>query len=288
MLSLEGAVIHARTTPETQKHLSEKFAELLPRRIIFDRESDVFAFQVTSEWAEIVAAYIIGIAAAISGDTEFAEELFRQVESRFCNERDFPPPLRKIQTRLPARFLDLADYRVTKAYNAWWMTRDRQYLLDAETHLDRLQELAPNHYGGHLTRAICHMVLRRDLAAAKREIRQCRSEENATWRYSDAFLTAYEGNLRKARRLYRAAFRKESDPSVPVQAEEFICEVLAQEPDKYHLWFCTGLINFFAKQDYQAALRDMERFLQSGSVDEFEEERRLARELIREAEGQMS
>jgi len=49
---------------------------------------------------------------------------------------------------------------------------------------------------------------------------------------------------------------------VPIQTEEFIQEILEQEPSKTQLHFCLGLINFYAKEDYGAAERDLARFLE--------------------------
>jgi hypothetical protein len=51
------------------------------------------------------------------------------------------------------------------------------------------------------------------------------------------------------------------DVSVPVQCEEFIQIILAQEPDRTQLYFYLGQINFYAKQDFLAAERDFNLFL---------------------------
>ena len=36
-------------------------------------------FQFTTEWAELVAKYVIGIAAALSGEIDYAETLYQDV-----------------------------------------------------------------------------------------------------------------------------------------------------------------------------------------------------------------
>ena len=67
--------------------------------------------------------------------------------------------------------------------------------------------------------------------------------------FSEAFLTAYEGDLEGAYRSYRRAFESPlADPNVPVECEDFIQIVLDPEPDKPRLYFCLGLLNIAARE----------------------------------------
>jgi hypothetical protein len=85
--------------------------------------------------------------------------------------------------------------------------------------------------------------------------------EDVTWRYSEAFLKAYKGDLVGRYVSYRAAFRGACDDTVPIQSEEFVLEVISQEPDKSALHFCTGLINYHAKRDWASAIREFRLFV---------------------------
>ena len=55
--------------------------------------------------------------------------------------------------------------------------------------------------------------------------------------------------------------------------------MLQEEPEKEHLNFCLGLINYNVKRDYSAAARDFNRFLESSTVDAFPWAKRLAEDL---------
>ncbi len=70
------------------------------------------------------------------------------------------------------------------------------------------------------------------------------------------------------------------NPTVSLQCEEFINEILAREPDKEQLYFCLGLINYNVKRDYSAAIRDLERFNRSSVADRYPEEVRMSEMLI--------
>ncbi len=136
----------------------------------------------------------------------------------------------------------------------------------------------PNWYSGHLAQAIYDFVLRRDLPAAWEFVKQCRKIPDTTWRYSAAFLYAYEGDLNKAYREYKKAFyNSPENPTVPIQSEDFIHLVLEEEPEKGQLYYCLGLINLWAKKDFVAAKNDFQQFLNSEAADDFPEEQKIVR-----------
>jgi len=80
---------------------------------------------------------------------------------------------------------------------------------------------------------------------------------------------------------YKSAFAGSLvDKSVPIQCEEFIHIVLADEPHRVQLYFCLGLINFHAKEDYAVAADDLSLFLSKIEEGEFESEAATARRLL--------
>jgi hypothetical protein len=76
VLDLEGGVSHSPVTTNFSQSFAKECTELLPRKLQLSKENDLFAFQFTSEWTDVVSRYIIGIASAISGDLDYAEHLF--------------------------------------------------------------------------------------------------------------------------------------------------------------------------------------------------------------------
>jgi len=80
---------------------------------------------------------------------------------------------------------------------------------------------------------------------------------------------------------YRHAFGGPiADGSVPIQSEEFIQIVLANEPNLIQLHFCLGLINYHAKSDYASAASDFREFLAKLKEDGFPRQAVVARELL--------
>lgn len=100
IVSLEGVVRHTNQSPEVRSRISADFRAALPRQVQFGLDNDAFAFEATSEWTELAARYVIGLAAFVSGDVWYAERLLLSVEQRL-RVAARSPSLQSIAERLP-------------------------------------------------------------------------------------------------------------------------------------------------------------------------------------------
>jgi hypothetical protein len=281
ILAFDGMVRHRPTTPEIQKQLAEDFTRVFPKRVVIEKENDVFSFEATSEWTDVSTRYVIGTAALISGDVAYAENLFRYVEDKLHQPHVSNFGIKEISRLLPQRFRQLYSAWIAHLYSAYFSTRDVRYLKRCDEIATRLLVYDNSNYGAMMIKAICEFIFRRDVSAAHKLITKCRNDKDWAWWYSRAFLHAYQGKMDEALSDYRHAFAGPIvDKSVPVQCEEFIQIVIAQEPDRIQLHFCSGLINFHAKEDYIAAERDFDLFLASSKSQSFPKLVREASDLI--------
>ncbi len=287
VINMEGVVSHKPTTADNQKTFSKEFSEVFPRRLHLDVENDLMSFEFTSEWVDSVARYIIGIAAFLSGDINYAQSLFEDLQSQSKLIKTDLPAMAKIRQRLPRRLADIYHTRAFDAVEKWRAHKQSAPLIDLKANLDKLHVVDPHSYAGHLLRAIYHFVSNRNVTSSIAEVRQCRDVKDGTWRYSYAFLLAYEGEMLKARRMYKAAFDHYCAPHVPFQTEDFMVWILQLEPDKIQLHFCLGLVNWHAKGDKAQALADFEKFLQVCPPGRFTEETRLAGEYVKNIKAEM-
>lgn len=252
-------------------------------------DTDVFAFEATAEWAEVGARYIIGIAALLSGDVAYAERLLIDVERRLVSGLGGQGPLRQISSRLPERFGLLYEAWLRHLIDRYSLTRDVAYVKKADDITDKLLARDPRNRPAKLMKAIAEFVLRQDIPAARKLLYGARLKGDVTWRYSIAFLDAYEGNLAAAETEYETACKGGplTDVTVPNQCEEFIAGVLAEEPHQGQLHYCSALINLNAKKDLKGALRDFELFLRHDAAGRFPKQRNRAERLLQEVRGNL-
>jgi hypothetical protein len=282
VIAFEGLVRHAPIPPNVQRDLQADFTNVLPRRVAFAADSDVFAFEATAEWADVSARYIIGLAALISGDVAYAERLFLDVEGRLAAGRRGFEPLRQISNRLPDRFRTLYEAWLRHLIDRYTQTREEAYLRKADGIAGKLLVRDPRHHGAKLLKAMAEFSLRGNVLGARNLVNQCQVRGDVTWRYSLAFLDAYEGNLNAAEAEYYRAFTGPlNDVTVPIQCEEFIAGVLKKEPERIQLHYCSGLINYHAKKDCAGAVRDLTAFLDAPQSVRFPKQREVAEEIVR-------
>ena len=101
----------------------------------------------------------------------------------------------------------------------------------------------------------------------------------------------YEGSklpLSLTTYTYTVAFRGTCNISTPLQSEEFIIEIIEREPKRTDLFLCLGVINFFAKEDYAAAVRDLEVFLAETDLPPDSAVRLRAESILAEAHNKLA
>jgi len=281
-LKLNGAVRHSTIPMEISNDIAEDFRNVIPERVTVDIDNDVLGFEATSEMLDIGSRYIIGLAAFVSLDFKYAEALLIQVEQRLKQFRNGVAN-ELLAERLPKRFAALYMAWGTMLIRRQIRTRDPNMLQELCPITEKRLQYTPQDYGALLNKMMCAFLLHRDIATVKKCINKCRKLriKDAAWRYSAAFLEAYQGNMLAARREYESAFKGEvADASVPTQVEEFISQVLEEEPDKTQLHFCLGYINLYAKEDEKAAERDFIEFLRTTPDEKFAQERAIASEFL--------
>lgn len=281
LLNLEGIVSHTPIPSEISEKISMEFAELMPRNIRFPTENDVFSFEVTSEWVNLVAMYIIGIASFVSGDVNYSNILFDKLFLKISNSKNDYHVINKLRYRVPYWRTKSKLVLASHAYEQWVKHKTQYNLIQLKTYLDELHTIAPSNYPARLLRAIW-FFLQRDLTNAKREVRKCTGTKDGVWRYSMAFLDAYVGNLKLASRRYMVAFKYFIQPGILLNTEEFIAWVINEEPDKVQLYYILGLINYYKKQDKIRAMQDFQRFLDLTLSCQFEEQRTKSMDFIKD------
>lgn len=282
ILQLDGVVAHRPIDPEFQKQFSAEFSELFPRRMQLVKENDTLSFELGADLVRIVSMYIISIASLISGDVQYATDLLETLNHDLkATELIGLPALTKIRSRVRARLIDVYEIQSLSYTAAWAKTRDLETMKKVGPFLDKLQEIDPRNFEGHVRRALWIFVTQGDVAAARKEIQKCTTaHESVAWRYSAAFLWAYEGELEKAVSEYREAFKGQIEPPVLQYILEFIDWSAEREPEKYQLFFCIGLIHYKVTQNYLRAHEAFTDFLNSLTDNQFHRQKQQAEKYI--------
>ncbi len=276
-IELDGLVTHKPISGASSKQLSTEFAELLPRKVAIATEDDLLAFEFASGWAEVVAKYIIGIAAALSGDLAYAEQLYSEVQEKVrINPNEFPI-YEKLNKRIPIRIYELQEARALVSYERWAATHELREIDNLATLLSGIDDEQYKRTSILFLKSISLFLKDRNVSEALRYLNKCAKQHRAAaWHFNMAFLYAYQGDLKTAVRHYRIGNSLPITADLISKIEDFILHVVENEPDKYQLFFCLGFFNRHVKGDSHQAINDLEKFLRSGDTSKFAKERELA------------
>lgn len=279
---LNLVVRHAPIPTDISKLFSKEMDLLSPRNVHFVEKNEFQGFEVTSNWAVHATEYIIAVAAYLSGDFQFSSKLHLELYENLRHKEISLKAIKDLRDINKLRLLEVLFQIQRYKYYEYRKTNNKDLLDSIFGGLETIKSIDPKSEGPNIMRAIIFFLKDRDVVSAFKEIRNIGHKSNNTWKYSEAFLYAYSGDMDKALSSYRKAFKGKVEMHVPEESEEFIHDILKKESEKYQLWFCSGLINFSAKEDLELARKDFEKFLNSGNKNEFQEQRRLASEYMKQ------
>src|SRR4030067_885886 len=261
VLNLRQIIVHRPVPTDTSKELSQEMAAIFSPRINIDRENDLVGLELASTWLAEAAKYFVGVAAYMSGDLDLSKMIFEELRaSKHLASLRGIPGVAKLRQLVPQRLADVYLASARRSYLRWRKTRFIADLDDSNANIENYNRIHPNTYQYRLSKAIWLFVARHDVPGAIHLVEKAKGESDAAWRYSLAFLYAYQGRHDEAVWQYNKAFTRPCEQSLPFEVEEFIEWVLEQEPDKFQLHFCIGLINWSAKGDRERATKDFELF----------------------------
>ena len=261
LFEFEGAVSHSKIADQTSKNLSNEFAELLPHRVQILAENDLFNFQFTSELAGIVAKYIIGVAAACSGDLDYAEKLYDDVAQRLSLQDNDFPVFTKLRLRLPVRKAEIYEAKATAYHLNWTDTYDPEYINKVSEWIEKIEPAQRNRPGVHSLYAICAFVKSRDINKAIEYVKKMEQNNDPVSILSMAFLYGYQGDLKQSIRQYRAAAQLRIEVETINQVEGFINWAVKADPEVIHLNYILGFFNWQIRGDFPLAKKNFENFL---------------------------
>ena len=273
----EGLVAHQPISDQVSKNLAVEFAELLPRKVQILPENDLFSFQFTSEWADIVAKYIIGIAAACSGDIFYAEKLFDDARDRLATQPDKSFPIfSKLNERLPIRKAEIYEAMATSIHRQWAESKEETLIPQVKFWLDKIDENQKQRPAVNALSAICAIVIDKDVEAAMNFVKKLPQQNHPVWNLNMAFLHGFKGDLKHSIQQYRAAAMLKIEVETINQVEDFLNWAIEENSDKYHLHYCLGFFNWQIRCDSLLAKENLLKFLELVRPNEFIKEKELA------------
>ncbi len=268
VLRLSATMVHPPIPQEISVILGKTMSETMPLVLNIDSRNESLTFEVTAKWMNWTVKYFIANVMLFERDITLAERSLLELWNNSAIQGSNIPQVKQLRFLIRFTLIGIYEIKARQAYIDWQKYKIQGYIATIGENLDKMMRLAPLNYGARLLRAIYLFLDGRKVDIAIKEIRSCSGVLNdASWKYSLAFLHAYKGKLDYAQRFYKQAFSGTIEPEQILNIETFILYVIEEEQDKKQLYFCLGLICYQMKMDYQSARRYFDSFL---SIDDVE------------------
>lgn len=279
VIDIQGLIRHHTLEEHSKSELKKDFIELMPIRFSFSEDDTFVGFELTAENIAFVSRYIIAFTAGLSGDYEYCRDLFEELLNTHLTDKASRITERKVLSRIPSRLSSLYLSMASTSFAEWRDIHDTTNLDVIEKYVNRAVELTGQSTTSNNIYSILY-YLRGNRSEAMRYARANRSEYDQTWRINLAFLYAMGGDTNNARKQYIVASRGPYTESIPNQVEQFMMWEVERHPEKYVIYYCTGVINAMFKGDPQQAKDDLQRFLEKCPINEHLDARKHAKSLL--------
>lgn len=221
-----------------QTDMNNLSAPIKKRRFIKADTIDEMTF--TAITLSIICKYVIGLTMLLTGSYLRAYDLFHDAKAAL--KQDNPEYIAPgFETVLDDRLFCACMAVATYDQDLFFSNKDQALLQDIDSKIEEANRIQPNTYSYFLTKAYVLVALDGDIKQINECIEMCKKNKRQhNWRYSDAFLSAYEDKAAMTiYKKYTQAFKYDQQLNRIVDYIEYI---LDKHPERYSLHLAAALV----------------------------------------------
>lgn len=256
-IEISTLLVHPPLENKQQQQLSEDMNLVWSPLIYFLEEAEYEGFAFSADLVLVASKFIVGIASFIAGDPLSAIKLHENL----LNEIDIfkaNPNLPKIKKRL--KRLISEEYAVLTTQSIY-----NNEISSASELIEKSLSFNSNNYSAHLQLAIIQFSFENNPNKALKTIRKIKSfaGNDGTWRYSEAFLLMYLGEIKKSLSMYDQIIKNAFDGELFIvnQVIEFNKNYVITHPSFSQSYFIVGLLFCEKVGNYPEAIEYIEKCL---------------------------
>ena len=160
----------------------------------FVKKSLLPTFRITAQTLSYICQYTFGFVLLFSKYVLESKTIFENLQSKIAGEAS-TSAIKLLKELLPLRLYAVYIYIAEKNIIDFQRNNDLGFLLVTQEALTKANELISDTYAYNLEMAYVAIALNQDYRLARSCIEKCKNwKKEGSWRYSDAFLCAYNGN----------------------------------------------------------------------------------------------
>lgn len=242
-ITFNYGILHLQYKDEIDVKFKKELTNLTHsiRKQEYKNKNTIKVMKSASNRLAYICRYLFGVTFYLNGKAKEAsiicEDLYAEIKAIKKNE----PVINYLKHYLPFRCHEINMILTMRLYNKFLSTFKENDLDEFYDYLKKANIYISNTYIYYSFMSIYLFVKNRNIKESQLYVNKCKElSPNNTWKYSDAFLSAYkENSLLTTYRKYKNAFKV---PYNLLDLSLFIEHILDIEPHKKSLHFALGLI----------------------------------------------
>lgn len=203
-------------------------------KVSFDSQDRINALHVTSDYLTILSEYAISVLLIMCNKSSEALAILTVLKNTTPKEHVL---FKMINEAVYQAVLHI----IGPLFDKYYITNDIYYLEQLEYYVELANASVPNQYSYHLNMAKIVFLKNRDIVSAKEHIKHCKLiNENDYWKYSEAFLLAYD--FENPNIVFSKYKQLEDNSYNLIEIIAFIEQILEEEPNRQLLHLALGIL----------------------------------------------
>lgn len=227
-LNFRCLVTHKRVGERIQHVFQRDIDSVFPSGLQVPAEDQLPQFQDVAEWISFSSKYIIGVAAAVSGDLRYAESMMLDIESKIDRLDSTRRAKRALESRVRERLKEIYLALASQSHAAWVKSHGDDELRAICECVERSRNYGKLPEASIPLGALACFLESRDVDSAEKVLRSG-GLKDAIVPLDLAFFAAWRGDFGSARKYYRRAFTKYEVASIQIEQIESFFDWLSGE-----------------------------------------------------------
>ncbi len=260
VLELDSIVAHGSSHPSANQLLTAEIRDTFPRHLEIPKDGAHIVFGQTASEVVVASRYILGTAALITGDLEFASAQYADAQ-RSLGSLDGSSALRSmLAEKLFQRSQDCLLGEMHLSYHLWIKEGNNAAGGKIAYAYSQLSQDWKRRSSVRLLYAAGLFIQKPSSIDARNIVKRLCAEGLVEARISQAFLRSYDANFAGLRESYRSAIVGKANERAWASATSFTARAIELYPDHPYLLYALALIREHVDHDVDGAIRLYEKF----------------------------